>query len=126
MGGENQEEWVAKLIARLRAAAALWVRIQISLKKQKRHKQRSGKKFTLSTLDHWALMSDLEDILFAAVFSSLFDHRLQLYWRPFIVGIKEMPETNLWLNTAQASVRGTGDNTGMFYNDCDHFIDKNQ
>jgi hypothetical protein len=26
--------------------------------------------------------------------------------------------------TAQASVRDTGDNTGMFYKDCDHFIKK--
>jgi hypothetical protein len=35
--------WVAKLVARLLAAAALWVRIQTALKnKNGRHKQRSG------------------------------------------------------------------------------------
>jgi hypothetical protein len=35
--------WVAKLVARLLATAALWVRVQISLKKiHKGHKQKSG------------------------------------------------------------------------------------
>ncbi len=34
--------WVAKLVARLLATAALWVRIQISKIQNGRHKQRGG------------------------------------------------------------------------------------
>jgi hypothetical protein len=46
MNGDLPREigrWVAKLVARLLATAALWVRIQTSLKIQNgRHKHRSG------------------------------------------------------------------------------------
>ncbi len=34
--------WVAELVARLSATAALWVRNQTPLKKNERHEQRSG------------------------------------------------------------------------------------